>query len=487
MIPRKAKQSVLSLVTTEQPKYGPARSTQSTVSGGDWGEPTTPGSTDHGVEPNSAASGQDPWMLVTGSGSSYISDMHNNNNNSSSNSSNINSANSRNSGFPSGISTPLLVREEQLNRLPTLQLLDRNEDTDPVLDLEVAHKIRLELPRRLRNATKWNLIYSSDQHGISMTTLFHRCKGKGPMILAIKDTTDAVFGAYVTEEFKPNLSYYGNGECFLWNVTTLATSPQPPASPAFEPSPLPSPSPFQLASTATTPDVGRSPSPSAPSSSSSSFGKANNSNDQGGDRRHDLFQAMNDRLNTGNVHIARSPSPLSFTTHQHLVGSSSSSPTLRPTTSTQDGQTPTGMTPGAMGLPHQSGGKRKKKQKVVQFWKWSGKNDYMILSEPGFIGLGGGDGKFGLWIHSDLERGHSSRCATFDNEPLAAACHRPLRAVSEHQSQSHGNMNASSLAAAITSMKKTGEEIRDRSRSSSPKDDREEFYCQTIEIWAMVL
>lgn len=25
-----------------------------------------------------------------------------------------------------------------------------------------------------------------------MTTLFHRCKGKGPMVLALKDTTDAV-------------------------------------------------------------------------------------------------------------------------------------------------------------------------------------------------------------------------------------------------------------------------------------------------------
>lgn len=25
-----------------------------------------------------------------------------------------------------------------------------------------------------------------------MTTLYHRCKGKGPMVLAIKDSTDAV-------------------------------------------------------------------------------------------------------------------------------------------------------------------------------------------------------------------------------------------------------------------------------------------------------
>ncbi|KAI7828775.1 TLD-domain-containing protein [Gamsiella multidivaricata] len=223
-------------------------------------------------------------------------------------------------------------RVEQISKLPPLQLLDRYEDTDPVLDLEAAHLIRLELPRKLRNATKWNLVYSSDQHGISMTTLYHRCKGKGPMILAIKDTMDCVFGAFVNQELAPHLSYYGTGE---WYV----------------------------------------------------------------------------RLNKG--------------------------------------------------------------QKAVQFWKWTGKNDYMILSEPGFIGFGGGDGKFGLWIHSDLEIGHSSRCATFDNEPLATACLRPIRPVaSSEQEQQQKQMNDAPGS---------------RSRSSSPKNDEEEFYCQTVEIWSMAL
>ncbi|KAI8601993.1 TLDc domain-containing protein, partial [Dissophora ornata] len=186
------------------------------------------------------------------------------------------------------------------------------------------------LPRKLRNATKWNLVYSSDQHGISMITLFHRCKGKGPMVLAIKDTRNGVFGAFVNEELKPNLSYYGTGE---W----------------------------------------------------------------------------------------------------------------------------------------------KKKQKVVQCWKWTGKNDYMVLSEPGFIGFGGGDGKFGLWIHSDLEIGHSSRCATFDNEPLAAASHHPIHKYQQQQHQS-------TVPLAIPS-----NDALPRSRSSSPKGDEEEFYCQTVEIWSMSL
>ncbi|KAG0206599.1 oxidation resistance protein 1 [Mortierella sp. GBA30] len=472
MIPRKAKQAVLSLVTTEQPKYGPARSTQSTVSGGDWGEPAaaTGGvrqdQSVQSMDPTSATSAQDPWMVVTGSGSSYAS----------------NSAGPISfSGFPGSVSTPLGVREEQLNRLPHLQLLDRNEDSDPVLDPEVAHQIRLELPRKLRNATKWNLVYSSDQHGISMTTLFHRCKGKGPMVLAIKDTTDAVFGAYVTEEFKPNLTYYGTGECFLWNVTTLATSPQPPPSPSFAPSPLPSPSPFQLSSAVTTPHAGRSPSPSALSSGSS----GNNGRGGDRDRRQDLLMAMNDRLSTTVANNGlRSPSPLSYTPQQHLASSPSSSPTLLPVASSSASSQAGPASASALG------GRRKKKQKVVQFWKWTGNNDYMILSEPGFIGLGGGDGKFGLWIHSDLEMGHSARCATFNNEPLAAACHQPIRAGNlaeaqllqqQQRQQGHGGV--------IRSTKDGGDTVGGGgdSRSSSPKDEKEEFYCQTVEIWAMVL
>ncbi|KAF9133090.1 oxidation resistance protein 1 [Mortierella sp. 14UC] len=462
MIPRKAKQADLSLVTTEQPKYGPSRSTQSTVHVGDWGEPAVPAAggqyQQHGIEPNSAGSGQDPWMMVTGSGSSYVS---NNNAN--------NAGFSSSPGLPSSTGTPLNVREEQLNRMPALQLLERNADTDPVLDIETAHQIRLELPRKLRNATKWNLVYSSDQHGISMTTLFHRCKGKGPMVLALKDTTDAVFGAFVTEELKPNLTYYGTGECFLWNVTTLATSPQPASSPSFSPAPMPSPSPFQLSSSVATP-TGRSPSPSPLSTSSTASrttGTSNNSNGSGGDKRYDLFLAMNDRINT----TGRSPSPHSGSPYQqqpHLAGSPSNSPGLHPADMTLAGPA----------KPPTSGG-RKKKQKVVQFWKWTGKNDYMILSEPGFIGLGGGDGKFGLWLHSDLERGHSARCATFDNEPLAAACKHPVRHLA-----GGGSFVPTSTAPIRIATEDTS---RASSRSSSPKDDKEEFYCQTVEIWAMVL
>ena len=196
--------------------------------------------------------------------------------------------------------------------------------------------------------------------------------------------------------------------------------------------------------------------------------------------------AMNDRLSTtvvpnssssNSIGGLRSPSPLTYVPQPHLASSPSSSPTLGPVVS-----------PSSLQSRPASAGRRKKKQKVVQFWKWTGKNDYMILSEPGFIGLGGGDGKFGLWIHSDLERGHSACCATFDNEPLAAACHQPLRLEDPQQQQQQRSRGSAGRMASVDREKAVrGDGSQSDSRSSSPKDDKEEFFCQTVEIWAMVL
>ncbi|PYI07849.1 TLD-domain-containing protein [Aspergillus sclerotiicarbonarius CBS 121057] len=50
---------------------------------------------------------------------------------------------------------------------------------------------------------------------------------------------------------------------------------------------------------------------------------------------------------------------------------------------------------------------------------YSGVNDYMIFCETGFLSLGGGDGHYGLWVDSSLEKGVSASCQTFGNEPLS--------------------------------------------------------------------
>jgi hypothetical protein len=43
----------------------------------------------------------------------------------------------------------------------------------------------------------------------------------------------------------------------------------------------------------------------------------------------------------------------------------------------------------------------------------------MMLSDSEFIAIGGGDGKFGLWLNSEFDKGYSNTCPTFANESLA--------------------------------------------------------------------
>ncbi|OLY77595.1 Oxidation resistance protein 1 [Smittium mucronatum] len=54
----------------------------------------------------------------------------------------------------------------------------------------------------------------------------------------------------------------------------------------------------------------------------------------------------------------------------------------------------------------------------VSVYKYTKVDNYLILCDPEFIAIGGGDGTFGLWIHRDLFNGRSTKCPTFDNEPL---------------------------------------------------------------------
>jgi hypothetical protein len=50
---------------------------------------------------------------------------------------------------------------------------------------------------------------------------------------------------------------------------------------------------------------------------------------------------------------------------------------------------------------------------------YSGVNDYVMFCEQSFLSVGGGDGKYGLWLDGVLETGVSGRCLTFGNESLS--------------------------------------------------------------------
>ncbi|KAJ3034842.1 oxidation resistance protein 1 [Rhizophlyctis rosea] len=93
-----------------------------------------------------------------------------------------------------------------------LELHDRNPNSDPVISREVAELIRPILPPLQREALHWDLLYSTDQHGMSLSTLFSQASiHRGPAVLAVKDDRDIVFGAFASETLTVMKGYYGNG------------------------------------------------------------------------------------------------------------------------------------------------------------------------------------------------------------------------------------------------------------------------------------
>ncbi|KAG0634778.1 TLDc domain-containing protein [Tuber brumale] len=50
---------------------------------------------------------------------------------------------------------------------------------------------------------------------------------------------------------------------------------------------------------------------------------------------------------------------------------------------------------------------------------YSGINDYLILADGNYLSVGGGDGKYGLWLNDTFDKGLSQACETFGNELLS--------------------------------------------------------------------
>jgi hypothetical protein len=99
----------------------------------------------------------------------------------------------------------------------TLDLKGRNENTLPVLNEDLAEVIRSRLPNLLQEATTWKLLYSMDQHGATLSTLYRKIEGQGPCVMVLKNSEGEIFGAFISEAFDPsNKGFFGSPECFLW-------------------------------------------------------------------------------------------------------------------------------------------------------------------------------------------------------------------------------------------------------------------------------
>ncbi|KAK0205356.1 TLD-domain-containing protein [Desarmillaria ectypa] len=177
-------------------------------------------------------------------------------------------------------------------KAPYVDLKGRRESTVSILDVHLANIIWNHLPALSRLPRSWSLLYSLDQHGISLNTLYARCEQLKPCgtLVVFKDEGETIFGAFVSDGIQQSRGrgHYGSGESFLWRY---------------------------------------------------------------------------------------------------------------------------------------SGNK-------LSVFKWTGRNGYVALCEPGYMSFGGGDGVYGVYIDADLLEGSSAPCPTFANEPLCSPGHSTRGTVS---------------------------------------------------------
>ncbi|WPH04297.1 Hypothetical protein R9X50_00718600 [Acrodontium crateriforme] len=116
--------------------------------------------------------------------------------------------------------------------LTPLSLVGYNESTrgkSRLIGKALAEEIRLLIPPRLQLVDQWKLLYSLEQDGSTLSTLYGKCddyRGKrGGFIVVVRDADGGVFGAYLSDPPKPQAHYYGSGECFLWRAIRLPALP----------------------------------------------------------------------------------------------------------------------------------------------------------------------------------------------------------------------------------------------------------------------
>ncbi|KAF2400037.1 TLD-domain-containing protein [Trichodelitschia bisporula] len=196
-----------------------------------------------------------------------------------------------------------------------------------LLSRSLAEEIRLLVPARLQLVEDWRLVYSLEQNGVSLGTLYKKAdeyRGKrGGFVLVVRDAGGGVFGAYLSDAPHPQPHFYGTGECFLWRAAVLPAMP----------------------------DLSELP-----------------------------------------------PPPSADTTHA---------------------QRQTTILRGVSTMGESVSGTSTPDRIRFKAFPYSGVNDYMIFCESGYLSVGGGDGHYGLWLNDNLEKGVSSPCPTFGNEPLS--------------------------------------------------------------------
>ena len=77
---------------------------------------------------------------------------------------------------------------------------------------QIIEKLPLYLKHR-----DWKMIYSTNNHGWSINTLYRQAEGYGCNVLVIKDENHFGFGGFASQTWVVSKKFYGNGECFLFS------------------------------------------------------------------------------------------------------------------------------------------------------------------------------------------------------------------------------------------------------------------------------
>eukprot|EP00095_Tigriopus_kingsejongensis_P002050 maker-scaffold254_size236139-snap-gene-0.9 protein:Tk02050 transcript:maker-scaffold254_size236139-snap-gene-0.9-mRNA-1 annotation:"tbc1 domain family member 24 isoform x4" len=110
--------------------------------------------------------------------------------------------------------------------LPSPKALDEIRDVSDTLTRKQFVTIWQWMPERMSTIDP-KLVYSSNEHGISLTTFYHKSEQYEPTILLIRTTGNEVFGAYCSTSWAERnykddkgmrQTYFGTGESFLFQI-----------------------------------------------------------------------------------------------------------------------------------------------------------------------------------------------------------------------------------------------------------------------------
>jgi len=78
------------------------------------------------------------------------------------------------------------------------------------------------LPVLLQIRPRWILGYSMAVDGVSLRTMYRQLADSGPCVMIVEDSSNSIFGAFLSEGLRPVSQCYGTHECFVFRTPRTA-------------------------------------------------------------------------------------------------------------------------------------------------------------------------------------------------------------------------------------------------------------------------